>query len=121
MNHSSFGPGLPPDAVVGQWYRHIDKGGMFRVVGVDAAEDLVETQSFDGDIEEFAGAEWRTLSIETGEPPEDWTGPYDDIERDDLGYTDTEATASDWRAPVEATLAPSEAWEDAASDDDNPG
>ena len=23
------------------------------------------------------------------EQPEDWSGPYDDLERDDLGYSDT--------------------------------
>lgn len=74
--------------VIGSWYRHADKGGMFQVVDADATEDWVEVQSFEGDIEEFSGAEWRSLEITAAEQPEDWTGPYDDIQPDDLGYSD---------------------------------
>jgi hypothetical protein len=30
---------------------------------------------------------WTTLPLEFAEPPEDWTGPLNDVEVDDLGYT----------------------------------
>jgi hypothetical protein len=74
--------------VVGNWYRHLDKGGVFQIVDANEEEDWVEVQSFEGDIEEFSGAEWRALEIGPAEQPEDWTGPYDDIQPDDLGYSD---------------------------------
>lgn len=90
-----------PDPVVGQWYRHLDKGETFQVVDVDAGDGRVEVQAFDGNIDEFARAEWNLLAVDVCAPPEDWTGPYDDVERDDPGYTDTEMTAADWREPIE--------------------
>ncbi len=98
--------------VIGGWYRHIDKGGLFQII--DAGEDpegTVEVQSFDGNVEEFSGEEWHTLQIEPCEQPEDWTGPYDGVEQDDLGYSETE-TAADWQAPLDEALPRTDAWEE---------
>lgn len=89
------------DPIIGQWYLHHDKGEMFCVVALDPDERSVEIQFFDGDVEELTADQWRSLDVETCEPPEDWTGPYDDIERDDLGVTETGMTERDWRAPLE--------------------
>ncbi len=75
--------------IVDQWYRHLDKGGNFRVVAMDDAEHTIEIQYFDGDVEEIDLENWYPMDIEPIEPPEDWTGPMDDIERDDLGYNET--------------------------------
>jgi hypothetical protein len=86
--------------VVSQWYRHRDKGQQFYVTALDEADGTVETQHFDGDLEEMDFDDWHQLSIETIEPPEDWTGPVDDVERDDLGYTETDMTAEDWAEPL---------------------
>ena len=83
-----------------QWYAHLDKGQEFRVVAVDETNQLVEIQHFDGGIEEMDFDSWLQLEIETIEPPEDWTGPIDDVERDDLGYTETEMNEEDWRSPL---------------------
>ena len=76
------------DLVVGQWYRHpdADKGEVFQVIAIDADENTVEVQYFDGDIEELPSDAWA--GVQSCAPPEDWTGPYDEIERDDLGYSD---------------------------------
>jgi hypothetical protein len=30
--------------------------------------------------------EWEEMDLEEIEPPEDWTGPLDKLEPDDLGY-----------------------------------
>ena len=106
------------EPVAGQWYRHLDKGGMFQVVDANAEEGWVEIQSFDGEIEQLSDEDWRAIKIEACEPPEDWTGPYDDIERDDLGYTDTEMTAEDWRAPMEGAPPHPEAWKDTTPEDE---
>jgi RNA polymerase-binding transcription factor DksA len=76
------------DPAVGSWYQHLDDGDLFQVVGVDEDEQLIEFQHFDGDIEEVTLNEWRTWDIEVTAAPEDWTGPVDDIERDDLDYSE---------------------------------
>ena len=86
--------------VISQWYRHRDKGQHFYVTALDEAEGTVETQHFDGDLEEMDFDDWRQLSIEAIEPPEDWTGPVDNIGRDDLGYSETDMTSEDWAEPL---------------------
>lgn len=45
--------------------------------------------------------DWRELTLEPIEPPEDWTGPVDDVERDDLGYSETDMSLEDWREPMQ--------------------
>ena len=93
---------MPTDAdpVVGTWYQHLDKGQKFVVVAVDEGSALVEIQYFDGDMDELSLGEWHDIDIEPIESPEDWTGPLDDIERDDLGYTETDMQPDDWTASV---------------------
>ena len=86
---------------VSQWYRHLDKGQQFYVTAIDEQEGTVEIQHFDGDVEEMDLDDWRELDIEVIEPPEDWTGPVDDVERDDLGYTETSMSEEDWSEPLE--------------------
>ena len=98
--------------VVSQWYRHRDKGQQFYVTALDEVEGTVETQHFDGDLEEMDFDDWRQLSIETIEPPEDWTGPVDDIERDDLGYSETDMTSEDWQEPLEERVQAAESEEE---------
>jgi hypothetical protein len=85
--------------VVSQWYKHRDKGYQFQVISID--EETVELQHFDGDLEELDRDAWYELDIEPIEPPEDWTGPMDDIELDDLGYEETNMTDTDWASPLE--------------------
>jgi len=73
------------EPVIGNWYRAED-GSSFEVVAVD--DDSVEIQYFDGGVEELDMASWHEMTLEQIEPPEDWSGPFDDLEKDDLGYTD---------------------------------
>lgn len=87
--------------VATQWYQHRDKGYRFQVVSIDDREGTVEMQHFDGDLEEVDLEDWYGLAIEPIEPPEDFTGPLDDIERDDIGYTETNMSAEDWVEPLE--------------------
>lgn len=84
-----------------QWYRHLDKGYRFQVTDVDEEAGTVEIQHFDGDVEELDLDDWYGLEIEPIEPPEDWTGPMDDIERDDLPYTETDMLEEEWTEPLE--------------------
>lgn len=87
---------------IGQWYRRFDKGDRFEIVAVDEDAGIVEAQYFDGNIEEFELTDWFLLPIEQIAEPEDWTGPMDDIEPDDLGYSETELGTSDWGASQRA-------------------
>lgn len=52
-------------------------------------------QDFDGDAEEIDLESGYAMNIEP-RPPEDLTGPMDDIERGYLGYSDTGAEGREW-------------------------
>jgi hypothetical protein len=97
---------------VSQWYRHLDKGQQFYVTTIDDDEGTVEIQHFDGDVEEVDLDDWRELDLEAIEQPEDWTGPVDDVERDDLGYSETDMTPEDWSEPLEEKVKPAEGSEE---------
>ncbi len=94
------------DPIVGNWYQHLDKGREFEVVAVDEEGGVVEIQYFDGDTDEVGLDEWCGLDIEPIAEPEDWTGPLDDVERDDLGYTETDMQPDDWAAAVSEVKRP---------------
>ena len=91
---------MPTDAdpVAGTWYQNLGKGQKFEVVALDPDNALVDIQYFDGDTDEIGLEEWYGLDIEPIEAPEDWTGPVNDVERDDLGYTETGMESEDWAA-----------------------
>ncbi len=99
-------------ARVGQWYLRWDKGEIFQVTGYDEDSRTIEIQTFDGDLDEIDAETWAELPLGLAEPPEDWTGPVDDVERDDLGYSETDMTAADWAQPLEPFRTGREAWED---------
>jgi len=89
----------PP--VVGNWYRDRGVRQSFQVVAVDAEADTIELEYFDGTIDEMGFGDWAAMSVEASEAPQDWTGPFDDVERDDLGFTDTGMTSEDWHEALE--------------------
>lgn len=62
--------------VVGDWYEGSD-GELFEVVALDAEDQTIEVQHFDGTLEEFDNEQWLALAPQPAEPPEDWTGPLD--------------------------------------------
>jgi len=74
------------DPIEGSWYHHLDKEQDFMVVDVNEREGTVDIQYFDGEIEELEMEEWEDIDLEEIEPPEDWAGPRDHLELDDLGY-----------------------------------
>lgn len=88
------------DPIVNNWYQHGDKGQEFEVVDIDKKRGLVEIQYFDGGLDEIDLDTWYDLDIELIEAPEDWTGPVDDIERDDIDYTETDMQPDEWNAPA---------------------
>ena len=74
------------DPIEGNWYHNLGTGQDFMVVDFNQAEGTVDIQYFDGDIEELEMEEWEEMDLEEIEPPEDWTGPLDELESDDRGY-----------------------------------
>jgi RNA polymerase-binding protein DksA len=81
------------EPAVGNWYQRVDDDTLFQVIAIDEDEELIEFQDFDGDIGEVTLDEWRQWDIEVSDPPEDWTGPVDDVELDDLGYSEIRSEA----------------------------
>ncbi len=92
------------DPIIAQWYHYPQKSEKFQVTAIDEQSDSVEIQYFDGNIDEFELATWYTLEIEPIETPEDWTGPLNNIEKDDLTPIGTEMQDEDWDAPYDEEL-----------------
>jgi len=111
--HTEFG-----NPQIGQWYLREDKGETFQVTGYDDESRTIEIQTFDGDLDEIDAEVWPMLPLALAEPPEDWTGPVDDIEVDDLGYSETDMAAADWTQPLEPFPPVPESWEDATPQDE---
>ena len=74
------------DPIIGNWYRNQETGNDFEVVALDEDAQTIEIQYFDGEVEELDLDAWYELAIEAIEAPEDWSGPFDELEADDLGY-----------------------------------
>lgn len=70
--------------VVGDWYRRADRPQAFRVVAVDRGAGTIDVEYFDGTVDEWPVTHWHNLDIEAAEAPNDWTGPFDDLEQDDV-------------------------------------
>ena len=89
------------DPILGNWYQHLDKGQKFCVVALNEEEGLIEVQHFDGDLEEIDRDSWYQQDLEPIEEPENWSGPIDVGEIDDLGTGVTDTTGDDWNAPLQ--------------------
>lgn len=100
------------DPVIDQWYLHSDKGNLLRVIAVDRAADVIEIQNFDGDIEELDFDAWHDMDIDLAEEPEDWTGPYDNVDAEDLGASETTLVEQDWRTSLNTASGQEELWQD---------
>lgn len=92
------------DPIVDQWYHYPQKAQQFKVTAIDDHAETVEVQYFDGNLDEFELTVWYSMEVELVEEPEDWTGPMDNIERDDLNPVGTEMRWEDWSAPYDEEL-----------------
>ena len=77
------------DPIVGNWYKNVEEETEFEVVAVDEDAQTVEIQYFEGEVEEIDLDSWYEMVLEPIEAPEDWSGAYDQMEADDLGYDTT--------------------------------
>lgn len=89
------------DPIVDTWYTYLDKGQRFIVTSIDEDEGTVEVQHFDGDLEDIDISDWYNLEIELSSEPENWSGPLDIAELDDLGTEVTDTAEEDWSEPLQ--------------------
>lgn len=64
-------------AVIGAWYRRLDRDQPFQVVACDVQGGTVDVEYYDGTIDEWPMAHWRGLEIVPCEQPQDSSGPFD--------------------------------------------
>ena len=80
-----------PNPVLGNWYRHIDRGYEFQVVAYDEIDGIVEIQHLDGEVEALETDDWDAMELEHIDPPQDWAGSAEAFEGDDW-----DTGADDW-------------------------
>lgn len=86
-----------PTPELNAWYQDSATGQMFKIVAIDPANDAIELQYYNGDLAEFDFASWFASGFAAIEAPEDWSAPFDDVEADDLGYSDPDQHRPDWQ------------------------
>ncbi len=89
---------------VDMWYQN-DDGEMFKVIAFDEDDETAEIQYFDGSIEEVDLDTWRTLELSDIDAPEDWSGPFDDLEPDDIDNASEihhNVSNNDWKEDLDS-------------------
>jgi hypothetical protein len=91
-------------AAPGQWYLDRENGDTFQVVSVNEDDGSIDIQYVDGSLEEKSLEEWASIELESREQPEDWVGPFDDLESDEIGIPETTAEVHGAEPPMERAL-----------------
>lgn len=104
---------VTPRPVIDQWYQRLDTGERFRVVALDANGYAIATQDFDGNLAEFDADAWKALELEEISAPEDWTGPFDDVQADDA--ESAAGADANWQTRVESVQSREDRWREASS------
>ncbi|MFI4889439.1 MAG: DUF6763 family protein [Steroidobacterales bacterium] len=92
------------EAVPGQWYQDRATGDTFQVVSVDEQDRALEIQYTDGALDEMSMDEWAASALSACDQPEDWVGPYDDLESDDIGMPEATSEPHAAEIPIERAL-----------------
>ena len=83
---------------IGKWYRRPD-GILLEVVAVDESDGTIETQFFDGTIDEVEIDGWRDQLLIEVAAPEDWSGSVD-MDPDDYKGTRTDEMPAGFHDPL---------------------
>ncbi|MCF7971225.1 MAG: hypothetical protein K9L22_08695 [Methylococcaceae bacterium] len=83
------------DPSIDQWYKDVENNLTFKVVAIEEDDDTIEVQYNNGDIGEYDTDSWYNSTFDFIEDPEDWSAPFDDLESDDLGYSNSDTRRSD--------------------------
>ncbi len=86
---------------IGNWYQSASSL-LFKVVAIDEHDDTIEIQYFDGTIGELEMDLWESIAPEQLDAPDDWSGPFDDIDDDVVSsYEDDNNTRKSWDSVLE--------------------
>ncbi len=88
------------ELTIGNWYKSQDIQKIFEIVAIDAEDDCIEIQYFDGEVEELDIDSWNELNTIEVAAPEDWCGPYEMNKEDLENYTDDVIHPEDWNGPL---------------------
>lgn len=91
--------GLTHTVTVGDWYR-VALEPPFEVVAVDADQETIEIQYFDGTVQEIAFDDWMEMKPQPSAPPEDFSGAMD-IEKEDSGIEPELLQGDPWNNPLD--------------------
>ncbi len=83
------------DPILDSWYKDLENNLKFKIVAFDEKDETIEVQYLNGDIGEYDQESWYNSTFDFIEAPEDWSAPFDDVENDDLGYSDDEYKKTD--------------------------
>jgi hypothetical protein len=86
----------------GEWYLDRQSGNVFQIVGVDGGS--IDVQFADGAVAEFLMDEWEAMSLARSGQPEDWVGPYDDLQADEIGLPEGAGESHGAEVPMERAL-----------------
>ncbi|MGH8458096.1 MAG: DUF6763 family protein [Nevskiales bacterium] len=89
----------PHAVIVGEWYR-IGAEPPFEVVAVDADQETIEIQYFDGTVEEMDFDSWTEMAPQPSVAPEDWSGAMDQ-DREDYGIEPERLLSDSWDSPLD--------------------
>ncbi|GMR06776.1 MAG: hypothetical protein BMS9Abin25_1400 [Gammaproteobacteria bacterium] len=78
-----------PTPAIGKWFLDNADGQLFEIVAIDENDETIDIQYFDGAIEEIDVDLWDEMELTSAAAPEDWSGPFDDLEADDMADPDT--------------------------------
>ncbi len=80
---------------IGNWYQS-SNSLLFKVVAIDEQDETIEIQYLDGTIGELDMELWAGLTPEMLDAPDDWTGPFDDLDEDLPPSFDDDNTRKSW-------------------------
>ena len=85
----------PVKPKIGDWYKSTT-GDTFEVVAINEHDQTIDIQHFEGEVEEHDFDTWNEMGLININPPEDWSGPYDDLVADDLGDIEQAKHPENW-------------------------
>ncbi len=80
---------------IGNWYQS-SNSLLFKVVAIDEQDETIEIQYFDGTIGELDIESWDGLTPELLDAPDDWSGPFDDLDDEVSPSFDDDNTRKSW-------------------------
>lgn len=84
--------------IIEHWYRGLN-GNTFEIIDINQDEGYIDIQYFDGVIDEIIYTDWNEMSCVEIAPPEDWSGPFDDLVQDDMGDTEIPSRPGSYDKP----------------------